>query len=311
MTFNKFSVNATMRPQKIPSPKFVLILAFCWLALNAAAQLRKPLVSARDKAAINDAKLNVGIMGGPNLTTWLHLHPDQSAEWYLQPYRPDFLSSVGYFGGICLEYMVNKGFSIGFNALYARHNVKATNTNDHIALGWNPADSSIIYGTKTDVFSAKYHNIEAFVPFTYYFGSPAMKNVKPYVFVAPRLSYVLPSFLNDSSIITYQTERQPSSQTAASPGQVGFGPYSYRTINIGGTMGIGTLLRIETNSYYFLFKLDLSSNLFALSTYSRADLLLYEFNGKRYSGSAQATITFQLPIKKRLQGACMNWGKYN
>lgn len=299
-----------MKLQKILSPKFVLILASCCLTLNATAQFRKPLVSARDKAAINDARLNVGIMGGPNLTTWLHFHPNQSAEWYLQPYRPDFLSSVGYFGGICLEYIMNKNFSIGFNALYARHNVKAAITKDQIALGWNSADSSIIYGTKTDIFSAKYHSIEAFVPFTYYFSSSAMKNVKPYIFVAPRFSYALPSFLNDTSLITYQTEYQPSNQ-ADSHEQIGFGTYSYRTINIGGTMGIGTLLRVNTNSYYFLFKFDLSANLFALSTYTRADLLFYEFNGKRYSGSAQATLTFQLPIKKQLQGACMNWGKYD
>ena len=311
--------------------KFLILTAFCILSLSAAAQFRKPLSPSRDRATMNDAKFNIGILGGVNLTSWLHFDgPSSGGMWgnysqvILEKDGKLFDSgSLGYFGGLSVEYMISQKFSIGLNAVYARHNFRLEHSNDRYPLGWNTPHNSIHYAERKDYFSAKYHSIEAYIPFTYYLILQSMKNVKPYGFVAPRFSYVinqLPLNLGTASQMTSGNEilaynppfqilhtQQIHSDDNKS---VGFSKDTYRLFNVGATLGLGSQFRINTSSYYFLVKFDLSANFNALSTYTRADEIIHQHK-LRFSTDANATLTFQLPVKKRLKGACVKWGKYN
>ena len=90
-----------------------------------------------------------------------------------------------------------------------------------------------------------------------------------------------------------------------------FNRSTYRALNVGATIGIGSLFRINAGNYYFLVKFDVSANVNGLPTYKNGETDNDEFKYLRYSTDAHATLTFMLPLKKQLQGACMNWGEYD
>ena len=85
--------------------KLHILLCFILLtSVTATAQFRKALPNTR--MPFNDARLNVGLVGGANFTTWFHFNSEESAQWYLVRYAPHFdtsnyFSNFGYFGGIC------------------------------------------------------------------------------------------------------------------------------------------------------------------------------------------------------------------
>ena len=87
----------------------ILLLGFLLLlGITATAQFRKALPNNRLNGQIRDARLNVGLVGGTNFTTWFHFNNEESAQWYLVKYAPHFdtsnyLSNFGYFGGVALE----------------------------------------------------------------------------------------------------------------------------------------------------------------------------------------------------------------
>ena len=285
---------------------------------------------------MNDAKFNIGVLGGVNLTSWLHFDgPSSGGMWgnysqvILEKDGKLFDSgSLGYFGGLSAEYMISQKFSIGLNAVYARHNFRLEHSNDRYPIGWNTIHNSIHYAERKDYFSAKYHSIEAYIPFTYYLILQSAKNVKPYGFVAPRVSYVfnqLPFNLGKTASqmtsgntildcyyplfhVLHAEQIHPGEHTTEST--VGFSKDNYRLLNVGATLGLGSQFRINTSSYYFLVKFDISANFNTLSTYSRADALLYHHK-VRYSADAHASLTLQLPVKKVMKDACVKWGKYD
>ena len=92
--------------------------------------------------------------------------------------------------------------------------------------------------------------------------------------------------------------------------QVPFNGSAYRKLNVGGTIGIGSLFRFNISNYYILIKFDVSANMNALMTLKQGQIINNDFNHLRYSADAHATLTFMLPIKKPLQDACIRWGKY-
>ena len=291
--------------------KVILVSAFVLFTLTASAQqFKKPITSPRDRILASDAKFNVGVTGGANFTTWLHFHSPEASTWMLKSYTPDPLHSIRYFGGISLEYMLNRGLSISFNAIYSQHNMALTYTDDHFPNDWDKETQELVFITRHKTFNARYRSLEAYVPITFYINA-GMKNVKPYFYVAPRFSYT-PAFLNDStSLMTFHTAYvQDNSTNSQSVNSVGFNANTFQNFNVGLTAGIGAQFRINTANYYFLVKFDLSANMYALSTFTAADLE-NEFNHLRYTADAHASLTFQLPIKKRLKGACMNWGEYD
>lgn len=323
---------------------YVLILfvsTFTLFSLSAKGQqFRKSLSSPRDRIHASDAKWNVGILGGPNLTAWFHFYGDKASSYFMQGYKTfdtisPFTESMGYFGGIGVERMLKSNLSVGLNVVYAQHNVKLGYVDNHFPYAWDLAGDSIIIGKIVKGFTANYSTIEAYVPITYYFGLAATKNIKPYVYIAPRFSYVLPLSQNkmtysasyydaygNSPIIDTLTDLDgniqlddhnnpvtdtvfPSSSTMAP-----FNGSTYRKLNVGGTIGIGSLFRFNIGNYYCLIKFDVSANMNALMTFKQGQIINNDFNPLRYSADAHATLTFMLPIKKPLQDACIKWGRY-
>ena len=323
--------------------RILFISLFALFALTATAQFKKPLSSPRDRVGINDAKWNVGLVGGANLTTWLHFQSAQASDWFLQDYKAftfDSISpineSMGYFGGIGVERMLTGNVSVGLNVVYAQHNVKLGYLDDHFPYKWDIVGDSILYGKIQKSFSAKYSTIEAYIPLTYYIGLASTKNIKPYFYFAPRFSYILPLtqnkmkysatyydafgntpivdtltdnfghfILDDNNNIKIDTLFTTSNNT------VPFNRSTYRKFNIGATLGVGSLFKINAGNYYFLVKFDVSANLNGLPTYKDGEIKNDEYKYLRYSTDAQATLTLMLPLKKQLQGACLKWGEYD
>ena len=296
--------------------RILIISVFTLMTLCASAQqFKKSLTSMHDKAQSSDAKFNIGIVGGGNLTTWLHFHSPAASSWNLKRYTPRIFSSeggsLGYFGGLAIEYMVNNSLSIGLNAIYAQHNMELGFVDKNFPYVWDDTTQSITYITKSKTFTAHYRTIEAYVPITYYMTLASSKNIRPYVFVAPRVSYLL-TLPNDavSQMKLNTTYSQDESIISSTIESVGFNTNTYKGLNVGATVGVGSQFRINTSNYYFLVKFDVSANMNALSTYTTADLQ-NEFNYLRYNADAHASLTIQLPVKKRLKGACVSWGEYD
>ena len=93
---------------------FFLLLFLC---STATAQFNKPITSPSAQVQTREAKWNVGILGGGNLTTWLHFHSREASNWYLKNYKVfDTLPHcLGYFGGICVERKLKSDISVGLN----------------------------------------------------------------------------------------------------------------------------------------------------------------------------------------------------
>jgi len=323
-----------MKQHPINHIKLLFAFSFVFLTLTASAQFKKPITSPRDRVGPSDAIWNVGLIGGANLTMWPHFSSPESSNWFLQNYKTfdsisPFTQSMGYFGGIGVERMLKSNFSVGLNVVYAQHNVKLGYLDDHFPYAWDPVGDSILFGQIKKEFLADYRTIEAYVPFTYYIGLASTKNIKPYVYFAPRFSYVLPISQNkmtysatyyDAFGLTPITDTLiiPSSPIVptdtlfpTSNNTVPFNVSTFRKLNIGGTIGVGSLFRFDISNYYLLVKFDISANMNAITTFKKGQIINEEFNHLRYSASTYATLTFMLPIKKPLQDACIRWGKYN
>ncbi len=300
------------------------ILFLCFILLictSAQAQFRKALPNNR--AARNDARLNIGLVGGPNFTTWFHFKSEESANWFLVDYKPKvsfnhLFESFGYFGGLSLEYMLGKNTSIGFNAIYSQNNVFLQYVNYFFPCGYQD------YVYKEYNLKADYKSVEAYVPLTYYVSLGATKNVKPYFYIAPRVSYIFKGDMAyntltiDSTLLSPElneqgvpVEKWKVDSILSEPLTVPFNTSNFRRLNVGGTVGIGSLFRINTSNYYMLVKFDVSANMNAISTYHAGEVANNEFNHLRYTLTGQASLTFMLPVKKRLKDACVKWGKYN
>lgn len=270
----------------------ILILCFMVLACGtASAQFKKALPNSSPTGQ-SEARLNIGLVGGPNYTLWQHFNSAQTSDWYVISYKPEF--DFGYFGGIALEYMLKPNSSIGLNVVYAQHNMKIGYLNDHFPIGFNQ------YDTLRYSLSANYRSIEAYVPLTYYV-SVGSKTMRPYIYVAPHVSYILDGTM--TYLKTTETDTTAFSTTT-------FNDSTFRKINVGAMVGVGTQFNISVGNYYFLTKIDASVNLNLLNTFTAIDLE-NEFNFQRYCAGAQISVYFMLPIKKQLQGACMKWGEYD
>lgn len=291
---------------------FFLLVFLCGSA--TAQQFKKPLTSPRDQTQSSEAKWNIGILGGANLTTWLHFHSPESSNWYLKNYQlfDTITNSLGYFGGIGAERMIKSNLSVGLNVIYAKHSIQLGFVDDHFPVEWDNAASQINYGRIVKGFKANYNAIEAYIPITYYIGLSSKNSISPYVYGAPRISYVLP---DTTAKMTYTNSYYKSDANntliSTTSNTVPFNRSTYRLLNVGATVGFGSLFRINTSNYYFLFKFDLSANINGLPTFKKGEVENNEFNYLRFSTDAHATLTFMLPIKKQLKGACMKWGEYD
>jgi len=297
--------------------RIFIVATFSLLTLTASAQkFKKPLTSPRDRILSSEARWNVGILGSANFSTWLHIHSAEASNWSLKHYSPRFLdtisldtisSSLGFSAGVAVEYRVKNNLSVGLNAIYAQHNVLLGFVDDHFPYAWNGNSIDFIQREKT--LEINYQTIEVYIPITYYTTLGGSKNVTPYAFVAPRFSYVLPfDTLYIAHTSTYTQENTVLSHTN---NVVEVNPSTFRRFNVGLTLGAGYMFRINFTNYYSLVKFDISANMNGISTFKKGEVVNNEFNHLRHSADAHATLTFMLPIKKQLKGACMTWGEYD
>lgn len=282
----------------------ILLFAILLVCSSASAQYKKSLPNMRGNGQAGDARVNIGLIGGGNFTTWVHFNSAQAADWYLANYKPVLFNKekevfIGYFGGLSIEYMLNKNLSVSLNAVYDQHNVGLRYLNENFPTSYNQ------HIKRNYELSANYRSVEVYLPISYYFNI-GLKSVMPYVFVAPRASYILDGTMAFTRTDMTQDNTIINSMTQATT----FNDSTYRRINVGATVGVGTQVRITAGNYYFLVKFDVSANVNALQTFTEYDLQ-NEFNHLRYAADAQASITLMLPLKKQLQGACMKWGKYD
>lgn len=294
------------------------IILTCLLVLicgTTTAQFNKAIPNMRGNGQVNDAKINVGLLGGGNFTHWQHFVSSQASDWYLATYKPTL--RFGYFGGIAVEYMWKNDLSIGLNVIYEQHNIGLNYINDNFPTSLNQ------YIKRNYDFTADYNSIEAYIPVTYYI-STGSKNLKPYFFVAPRFSYILGGTMSYTRTDTDKTGQVINTlNSTAVFSETSYASYygpinlfnneydiNLGMLNIGLMAGVGTQFRFNTSNYYFLLKLDLSANVNGFQTFTKYDLA-NEFNHLRYSADAHLTATFMLPIKKRLIGACIRWGEYD
>ena len=204
--------------------------------------------------------------------------------------------------------MIKNNLSVGLNVVYAQHNMIMGFVDDHFPYSWT--GDSIKFIQREKVFSARYRTIEAYLPVTYYITLGGSKNIKPYVYVAPRVSYIIP---NDSlATMTHNTVyMQDTSIISTSSNTVNFNSSTYRDFNLGLTLGLGSLFRINTGNYYVGGKFDLSANTNGRPTFRKGEIVNNECNYLRFGTDAHATLTVMLPLKKQLKGACMKWGEYD
>lgn len=298
-----------MKSKQTKQFRFVILLVLSLLTISASAQFRKPLPS-RNRGTASDAKLNIGIVGGGNLTKWLHFQNPNVPSLFPADYTQNYIQSIGYEGGIALEYLISKNFSVGLNAVYAEHNFLMEHLDDRFPYSWDSDNNTILYAQKQNFFTTRYHSVEAYIPLTFFFNLPGSKSTKPYTFVAPRFSYVLPGgTMTTGKTTTYgaSSSSQPTTQTT----QAIIQKDTYTLINVGATVGLGSQFRFNTSNYYFMLKFDLSANMYALNTYNRIDMTMNQLNYRRYATDAHATLTFLLPVKKRLKDSCVKWGKFD
>lgn len=295
---------------------FGLTICFVLSTITANAQFNKPLQSPSQRKTTNEAKYNIGITGGMSLTHWMHFGGLKNN------FKQPVLDGLGPVFGISFERMLNSKTSVSLEGFYAMRKTSLYYTAiKSLAIDYG---QSINYKKN---FSIAYNQVEVQVPLTFYLSNTLNARVKPYVFVAPRVSIplngmetiekqLLDSLGNfqydaNNNIITYDTA---SVQLNAS---------NFRQFNVGVVAGAGVLFKINVSNYYFLVKVDASYNFNVINSYTKDEKNATVPNvlgvgyiepsllGKRFitDGTIKATLLF--PLKKQLKGACMKWGEYD
>lgn len=270
--------------------RYILFFVLIQLSVEATAQFKKPLSAPKKQS--DEAMFNVGIIVGPSITHWHHINVAEVDKWYLKDYTHQL--QLKYTGGLYFEAILNKHWSVGLSALYTQHNISMQYTNDQFANGWN---NGILYSKREYTITTDYQTISATVPLTYYFLN-VKEVVRPYLYVAPRFSYIL-----GGDLIQTISDSIPNTPKTVVSDTVALAPVNHVSFNVGATLGAGLQFRINTAYYYFLIKTEVFANWNFVNTFTKKQLE-NEFYNKRLDAEAAATITFIFPLKKSLKDAC-------
>ena len=270
--------------------RYILILVLLQLTVDATAQFRKPLSKPRKQS--DEALFNIGIIAGPSITHWHHFNVAQADDWYLKDYSPKL--QIGYTGGLYFETILGKHLSLGISALYTQHKVSLQYINENFPIGW---DNDIQYAKRTYDLTANYQSVAVTMPLTFYFFT-VKDPIRPYLFVAPRLSYII-----NGTVTKDVTDAIPGSDPIKNSQKEPLYPNNHTSLNAGATAGIGLQFRISMAYYYFLIKTEAFANWNFLNTFTEKQLE-NEFNNKRQDADAAATVTLVFPLKKNLKDAC-------
>lgn len=302
----------------------ILLLSFLLLGSTVKAQFNKPLQSASSKVNSSEALYNIGIIGGLNSTYWLHFGGTKTR--YSYPFN------FGISGGLVVERMLNKNSSVSLEGYYAMRNLQ---------MNYEVLNFPISLTSNTNFYrqyNADFQEVNVQALYTYYFSK---SNIRPYVFIGPRVSVPLSGRLHwqKTEILEYGTAGQHLSDRPFIDTVVDMNAQNTWQCSIGVVAGAGVMFKLNVGNYYFLVKADVSAHAalahFSFlkgSPYIHASLLdsftydekNYEdlhvigagyidpyLLGMRINTDAAVKVTFLLPLKKQLQGACMRWGEYD
>ena len=292
---------------------FAFTICFIFCVTTANAQFNKPLQSPNQKKTSSVAKYNVGISGGLSLTHWIHTGGLEN------DFEQPITDGLGPVFGVSVERLLNSRMSVSLEGFYA---MKKT------SLNYNAIKTlAISYGNSSDYkkhFSIEYNQIEVQVPLTFYLSSTQNARIKPYVFVAPRISIPLNGTEKlEIQLLDSLGNFQQNSDGNSINVQTDLNKSNFRQFNVGLVGGVGVLFKINMNNYYFLVKVDASYNYNLINSYTEDEKNATVPNvlgvgyiepsllGKRFitDGTVKATVLF--PLKKQLKGACMRWGEYD
>ena len=294
----------------------VCIICLALGSLTAQAQFNKPLQSPSQRRTSDQAQFNIGITGGMSLTHWIHT--GGAENHFNQP----FVKGLCPVAGLSLETMCGNNISIGLEGLYAMR--RTTLTYDRVNLPVS-TEQTISY-RKT--YSVEYNQAEIQIPVTLYLSKNVNDLVKPYVFVAPRVSIPLNGverltrqYIDAEGNLQYDADNNP--MYYSDPIADTLGTANFRNFNAGLAAGFGLVYKINTNNYYFLLKLDASAHINFINSYTEKQIsgeipVTYGANnyeptltGKRFITDGTVKATFLFPIKRHIQGACISWGEYD
>lgn len=264
------------------------------------------------------SKWNIGVKGGLliNDQIWSNLHV------------PKHTYHFGPIGGLVVEYCPNPHdyplgghFTIGLEALYA---IRGTNmTYDHVFL-----TSYSQTGYTKNEYHSTLNCLEGRIPFTFYFS--VQENLKPYLVVAPTVTYVMGGSINwKKQYITWPTEGGDLADSkTVYEATADVGRANMRNLDVGIDVGAGLWWRYLTKHYYFIFKFEVAYNYGFIDSFSPQEKLksdgtvdveeqlglgdlTYDPVGTRHTHSLEVTASVLFPIKKILKGACHRWGDYD
>lgn len=291
---------------------YFLILAALLIGTTVQAQYNKALPSTRSQFYSNEAKYNIGLIGGATMTQWLHIGGTKT-----QYHHP---LNFGIVGGLTLERKLQSNLSVGIEGLYA---MRSTHLNYEVlnfpvSLGSGPEHNKDFY-RQLDV---TYQEVNVQIPVTYYMGQG---NIRPFVYAALRASLPLSGkeIWQKKEILNYGTPDQHYSEVGATIDTVEMTAQNMRPWNVGLVAGVGVLFRINFSNYYFLIKADASYHSTIVNSFTNEEIHGNSQNvigasyidpylmSYRLNTDATARITIMFPLKKQLKGACMRWGEYD
>lgn len=292
----------------------LIILALCIGCGTTYAQFAKPLPQTHQNAALNEAKYNIGIVGGMSATRWFHFGGTETK--YDQPYflfdaNKLFPSLLGHgLVGLVVERRLGDNNSVGIEALYANRSTMLSYDYElPVGIGQNKMFH------RQD--SLTYSEICLQIPITQYFGNGI---IKPYIFIAPRFTLPVAGKMH--------WQRRPLAsdpQMAADTATVAMTAHNMKPWNVGAVVGAGVRFKVPISSYYLLLKLDASCHFGLFNTYSDKEIagetdpsnvigashIDPYLLGKRHIGNATVKLTVMFPLSNPSKGACMNWGEYD
>ena len=293
---------------------FIILLSFLLLGSKANAQFNKPLQSSNNTFYSNQAKYNIGLIGGATSTYWLHIGGTKTA--YKAPFN------FGITGGLVFERMLKSDVSVGIEGLYSMRNTQLNYyvLNYPISMGLGPEHNKDFYRQ----LDASYIEVNVQIPLTYYFGQ-ASSNIRPFVFAAPRFTLPLSGKITwqKTQVDGYGTPDQQLVNSTLEMDTVDMTAQNMRPWNVGLVAGGGVLFKINFPNYYLLIKADLAAHSTVVNSFSHEEatgesqnvigasyidpyLMSYRFNT-----DVTARLTIMFPLKKQLKGACMRWGEYD
>ena len=279
---------------------FILFALFFTIATTGISQWQKPLRSISKPKNSREASFSIAIKGGVayNYFNYTMLH------------NVDQMGVIGPLVGLSLEKKQSISFAIGFDILYAQRGTHLSYTKTiPCAIG--------DYNTFYREYNLDYKTVELRIPFTYYYILPSKSTLRPYVFIAPSITYILGGAIDYRKDLVEEESTQTLQQY-----DIEVGPANMTPIQFGMIFGGGIWMRKNTKSSYFIVKLDAAFNLGLLDTFTTAEhngdneflgVSNYDLSqlGKRLYRSAELTTSIMFPIKKRLKGSCINWGEFN